>query len=75
VQKTVLPEWSSNSPKDLENVSSSPTDSEEDENKSDSSSENEIPMLTEPRRCYHAVYPKSPGVGTTSSLQARPLMF
>jgi len=31
---------------------------EEDENESDSSSENEIPMLTEPRRCYHAVYPK-----------------
>jgi hypothetical protein len=32
-------------------------------------------MLTEPRRCYHAVYPKSPDLGTTSSLQARPLMF
>jgi hypothetical protein len=42
VQETVLPEWSSNSPKDLEHVSSSPTDSEEDENESDSSSENEI---------------------------------
>jgi hypothetical protein len=75
VQQTVLPEWSSNSPTDLEHVSSSPTDSEEDENESDSSSENEIPMLTEPRRCYHAVYQKSPGLGTTPSLQARLLMF
>ncbi len=75
MQQTVLPEWSSNSPKDLEHISSSPADSEEDDNESESSSENEILMLTEPRRCYHAVYPKSPDLGTTSSLQARPLMF
>ncbi len=49
MQKTVLPECSSNSSNNLEHVSSSPTDSEEDENESDSSSENEIPMLTEPQ--------------------------
>ncbi|CAN5957272.1 unnamed protein product [Sphagnum jensenii] len=59
---------------DLENLSSSPTDSEEDENESDSSSENEIPMLTELQRCYHAVYRKSPGFGTTLSKTLNVLM-